>query len=174
VYDRNLTRDRAHLVLDVLRRSQLKHPARLSTEIIVNLAQNGVTYDVFEQLMNDGLQDIAASLTQWSGQYAMQNLWAIIAGVNGSVIRSRMSREAAGLSRVLGFGSKDRDDEEQDDDEDAVDIPTRSKAWWPDEFSGCPSSLEETAMVLLDSGFQPQSCGILAMKLKEVFKKVSR
>ncbi|KAF8517651.1 RNA dependent RNA polymerase-domain-containing protein [Gautieria morchelliformis] len=171
VYHPNLRRDRAHLVLDVLRRSQLKHPARLSTEIIVNLAQNGVTYDVFEGLMSDGLQGIATSLTQWSGHYAMQNLWAIIAGVNGSVIRSRMSREAAGSSRVLGFGSRDKDDEEQDDDEDAVDIPTRSKAWWPDEFSGCPSSLEETAMVLLDSGFQPQSCGILAMKLKEVFKK---
>lgn len=174
-YDHNLERDRAHLVLDVLSRSQLKHPARLSTEIIVNLAQNGVSYLVFEGLMSDGLQDIAASLTQWSGHYAMQNLWAVVAGVNGSVIRSRMSREAAGSSRVLGFGSRDRDDEEEEEEEEGMElIRARSAAYWADEISGCPSSLEETVMVLLDAGFEPQSCAILAMKLREVFKKVNQ
>jgi RNA-dependent RNA polymerase len=173
-YDENAERDRAHLVLDVLRRSQLKHPARLSTEIIVNLAENGVSFRVFEELMNDGLQGIATILTQWSGQYAMQNLWAAVAGVNGSVIRSRMSREAAGSSRILGFGSRDKDDEEEEEEEEVIELAyARSKAWWADEISGCPSTLEETVMVLLDAGFEPQSCAILAMKLKEVFKKVS-
>lgn len=173
-YDENFNRDRAHLVLDVLRRSQLKRPARLSTEIIVNLAQNGVSSDVFEGLMHDGLQGIAASLTQWSGPYAMQNLWAVIAGVNGSVIRSRMSREAAGSSKILGFGSRDKDDDEAEEEEVEQGLmEVRSKLGWTDEISGCPSSLEETVMVLLDSGFEPQSCAILAMKLKEVFKKVS-
>ena len=175
VYDESLSRDRAHHVLDVLRKSQLRHPARLSTEIIVNLAENGVSCHVFEELMKDGLQNIAASLTQWSGPYAMQNLWAVIASINGSVIRSRMSREAAGTSRVRGFGSRDKDDDVEE--EEAVElelIHAHSRAWWADEISGCPATLEETVMVLLDAGFEPQSCAILAMKLKEVFKKVSR
>ena len=173
-YDENVERDRAHLVLDVLRRSQLKYPARLSTQIIVNLSQNGVSYDVFERLMNDGLQDIAMSLTQWSGQFAMQNLWASIAGVNGSVIRARMGREAAGSSRMMGFSYRDKDDEVPED-EDVMELTqASSKAWWADEISGCPSTLEETVMVLLDAGFEPQACPILAMKLKEVFKRVNQ
>ncbi|KAF8581588.1 hypothetical protein K439DRAFT_1353522 [Ramaria rubella] len=172
VYDQSSPLDQAHTIMDVLRKSHLKHPARLSTEIIVNLAQNGVSYDVFEGLLKDGLQNIAASLTQWSGQYAMQNLWAAVAGANGSVIRSRMSREARGSSRVLGFSSRDDDDKDgEDEDATTETFPVRSKAWWVDEISGCPSTLEETVMVLLAAGFEPQSCAILAMKLKEVFKK---
>lgn len=148
--------DRAHLVIDVLRRSRLKYPARLSTEIIVNLSQNGVPYEVFEELMNHGLQELAASLTQWSGQYAMQHLWSAVSTVNGSVIRSRLSREAAGRSRVLGFSSYDQDDEEEAEEEAMDFVQPRSKAWWADEISGCPSSLEETVLVLLDAGFKPQ------------------
>lgn len=171
-YDENLNRDRAHLVLDVLRRSQLKYPARLSTEIIVNLAQNGVSFDVFEGLMKVGLEGIAADLTHWSGPYAMQHLWAAVASINGSVVRSRMSREAAGSSRILGFSSDD--DEAEEDEATEQDLrQLRPKPGWTDEFSGCPAKLEETVMVLLDSGFEPQSCATLAMKLKEVFKKVS-
>jgi RNA-dependent RNA polymerase len=41
-------------------------------------------------------------------------------------------------------------------------------AWSPDLISGCPSSLEETIMVLLDSGFTPQNSAVLRERLKVV------
>ncbi|KAF8520442.1 RNA dependent RNA polymerase-domain-containing protein, partial [Hysterangium stoloniferum] len=170
--------DRAHLIMDVLRRSQLKYPARLSVEIIVNLAENGISYETFQTLMDDGLEGVVASLTNWSGPFAMENLWAAVARVNGSVIRSRMAREAAGSSRLMGFTSYDREreegenEEEEEEDDDAIgSFRAGSKAWWADEISGCPSTLEEAVLVLLDAGFQPHSCALLAAKLKEVFKK---
>ena len=41
---------------------------------------------------------------------------------------------------------------------------------WADRISGCPSSLEETVMVLLDSGFTPQGSIVLREKLHAVIK----
>jgi RNA-dependent RNA polymerase len=43
-----------------------------------------------------------------------------------------------------------------------------------DQISGSPTSLEESCMCLIDSGFCPASCHILAKILKEVFKGVIR
>ena len=46
-----------------------------------------------------------------------------------------------------------------------------STAWWEDEISGCPSSLEEFVVALLKSGFRPENCPILLSKLYEVLKR---
>jgi RNA-dependent RNA polymerase len=43
-----------------------------------------------------------------------------------------------------------------------------SRAWWADQISGQPSTLHETVMSLLDSGFTPMNCYILLEKLKQV------
>lgn len=171
-YERSSEIDRAHLILDVLRRSEFRNPARLSTEIIVNLAENGVTYETLQDLMNIGLDGIAAGLTTWSGTNAMPRLWMEISKINGSVFYARAAREAAGKSRLLSLKYYDRDEEEskEEEQENGQDLP-KSKANWANEISGCPAGLEETAMVLLDAGFEPQSCGLLANKLKEIFKK---
>lgn len=163
--------DRAHLILDVLRRSEFRTPARLSTQIIVNLAENNVSHDILQGLMNIGLDEIAASLTTWSGPYALQCLWATISKINGNVFYTRAAREAGGMSRVLGLSSRDWD-EENNSQEEGDTQNLNFKSYGTDEISGCPVGLEETAMVLLDSGFEPQSCGLLAKKLREIFKKV--
>jgi len=179
-YDETQPIDPAHLVLDVLRRSQVKTPARLSSEIIVNLSENKVPYEVFLALMKTGLQEIAASLTQWDGQFAMQNLWSVISKVNGSVTRARMAKEAGGLSRLMGLSVKDWDDYQDDDvpeidkkDEEDNATFDRFQMGSDDKHSTAPATLEEYAMALLDAGFQPPSCPILASKLKEIEKKVS-
>ena len=67
-------------------------------------------------------------------------------------------------------------DENELDDEDGftqLDIlEQKSAAWWADPVSGCPSSLEETVMSLLDSGFMPQNLPFLREKLRQVIKGV--
>ena len=45
---------------------------------------------------------------------------------------------------------------------------------FPDEVSGCPSSLEETVMTFIDAGFNPRTNPIMALKLHEVVKKTIR
>ncbi|KAG5220575.1 RNA dependent RNA polymerase-domain-containing protein [Salix suchowensis] len=61
------------------------------------------------------------------------------------------------------------------DDEDGLHqfdyaIQQRSTAWWADPISGCPSSLEETVMYLLEAGFTPQKLPVLKEKLEKVIK----
>ncbi|KAG2369444.1 RNA dependent RNA polymerase-domain-containing protein [Suillus spraguei] len=159
-----------HLTIDVLRSSHMRSPSRLAAETIVNFAENGVPHSVFIDLMKEGLDAIVNSLLDWDGPDAMYRLWYSVARA-GAVVGSRLAREAGGEARSRGFAVKD-DDIEDDDEDDlnaVIEIP-RSVAWWGDEISGCPSSLEETVMVMLDSGFTPRDCPVLADKLRHVLK----
>ncbi|KAG0708740.1 RNA dependent RNA polymerase-domain-containing protein [Suillus ampliporus] len=162
-----------HLIIDVLRSSHMSSPSRLGAETIVNFAENGVPHQVFIDLMKEGLDAIVNSLLDWDGPDAMFRLWDSIARA-GAVVSSRLAREAGGEARSRGFAVKDDDIEHGDDEDDldaVIDIP-RSVAWWGDEVSGCPSSLEETVMVMLDSGFTPRDCPVLADKLRHVLKSL--
>ena len=112
----------------------------------------------------------------------MYKLWTNVERA-GAVLFSRRAREAAGEARIRGFGDTttegdDGDDDDNDDDDDGVafdkDLGERSTAWWADQISGCPSSLEETVMVLLDSGFTPQDSPVLRDKMKNfVISKIN-
>lgn len=87
---------------------------------------------------------------------------------------ARRAREEPGFARVKGYSYSEHGSEEvESDDEDDIFNTTeeeKSSAWWRDEISGCPSSLEETVMCLIDSGFTPQNCPILRTKLERVIK----
>ncbi|KLO18824.1 hypothetical protein SCHPADRAFT_993271 [Schizopora paradoxa] len=164
--------DRTLRTVEVLRTSRMTYPARLSAEIIINLSENGVDDDVFKALMRLGLEEISSGLTCWDSDLpnAMCHLWTNVAR-SGGVITARLARLAAGESRARGYG--DREDEDSDEeDEDDIDQAAfqKSTAWWADPISGCPSSLEETVLVLIDSGFKPHTCPVLAEKLKQVLK----
>ncbi|KAG5653736.1 hypothetical protein H0H81_010993 [Sphagnurus paluster] len=160
-------------IIDLLRTSYMRSPGRVSAETIINLAENGVPHSVFVQLMQSNLAELVEGLTTWEGPDAMYNLWTNVERA-GAVIFSRKARAAAGESRARGFGERtaDEDDEEDSEDDDGmkleIKLEKRSAAWWTDQTSGCPSSLEETVMVLLDAGFTPQSSPILREKLKQV------
>jgi RNA-dependent RNA polymerase len=107
----------------------------------------------------------------------MRNLWCNMCRLAG-VMSARRARENAGLARVKGYSedySKSEDSEIELDDEDGFEFfdtteQEKSSAWWRDEISGCPSTLEETVMCLLDSGFTPQNCLFLRNKLEKVVK----
>ena len=49
--------DPALLTVDLLRVSHMSSPSRLSSEIIINLAENGVPWMVFAQLMKEQLEE---------------------------------------------------------------------------------------------------------------------
>jgi RNA-dependent RNA polymerase len=148
----------------------MRSPSHLSAETIVNLAENGVPHQVFIDLMKEGLDAIVDSLLDWDGPDAMFRLWHTVAR-SGAVVAARLAREAGGEARARGFFVKDNDIEDDDEDDlDAAIGSPRSIAWWGDEVSGCPSSLEETVMVMLDAGFTPRDCPVLADKLRNILK----
>ncbi|KAG6832945.1 hypothetical protein H0H92_004829 [Tricholoma furcatifolium] len=163
-------------IIEILRTSHMRSPARISPEIIINLADNGVPPDVFVNIMTANIKECVANLTTWEGPDAMFNLWTQVERV-GSVLYSRRAREAGGEARARGLGhdySKEKEEKEEDDeDEDDLQFDPaqeRSTAWWADQISGCPSTLAETVMVLLDAGFRPQDHPILKDKLKQIVK----
>lgn len=156
----------------------MRYPSRLAAETIVCLAENGVDHQVFAKLMTEGLDTLVNGLTNWEGEMGMARLWLNVARV-GAVMNSRRARERRGESRSRGFrdhAEDDSDDEDEDPDALRIDpaIQQKSTAWWADQISGCPSSLEETVMVLLDSGFTPLDCPVLAEKLKHVILRAIR
>ena len=179
--------DPSQLTIDVLRASRLKCPARLSTETITNFAENGVPYECFSRLFQINLEERVNALLKWdatdrnsdadaprSDASAMKLLWDALAR-EGGVVAARMSRVDSGRARISGYVADDQEDEFDDEDGlsqlDAA-LHQQSSAWWEDPISGSPSSLEETCMTLIDSGFRPDTCAVLKAKLREVAKKV--
>ncbi|KAJ6499604.1 RNA dependent RNA polymerase-domain-containing protein [Mycena vitilis] len=167
----------ANSTVDILRFSRTKCPARISPEVIINLEHNGVPAEVFISMQNKFIAEGVNDLLQWAKEpgpdtpEAMLRLWKAVENAEG-VYYARRVREAAGEARFRGFGERYNDaaQEEEEEDPDLFDtaIHERSTAWWPDYISGCPSSLAETVMALLDSGFTPKSLPVLRAKLKQI------
>ncbi|KDQ17270.1 hypothetical protein BOTBODRAFT_156039 [Botryobasidium botryosum FD-172 SS1] len=158
--------DHAQLTLDLLRSGHFKYPANLSAETIVNLSHNGVPISLFVEMICAVLSHEVEVLTTWDGPDAMLQLWDALCRKNG-VIASRMRREQVSSARALGFG-EDPTKPIAVDEDDPDDITEQSAAWFPDEISGLPSTLEESVLVLLTAGFNPGSCPMLLEKLKQV------
>ena len=169
--------DPAMLVIDVIKPGRLTSPSRLSEETIINLAENGVPLASFTSLMKDDLQARVNSLTQWTPPAASPYiLYRNVAHADG-VITQRLVRESAGMARARGLTRYDVDDDDKEEDEDGLAeldelLKQQSTAWWADPTSGCPSTIPETVLVLLDSGFLPDTCPVLASKLKHCVKTV--
>ncbi|KAI0777795.1 RNA dependent RNA polymerase-domain-containing protein [Trametes elegans] len=168
--------DPALLTIDVLRASRMNTPVRLSIETITNLAENGVPHDCFRRLFEVNLKERINQLLRYERAEDMPLLWHAVAR-EGGVMMARMAREAAGTARAAGYVAEDYDAELEEEDEDGLDgldkaLNDQSTAWWEDPISGLPSSLEETCLTLLDSGFTPSTCPVLKAKLKEVAKRV--
>ena len=174
-YPSGVPLDPAHRVIDILRSSHVRTPCRLSVETIINLSENGVPKKVFLDLLHQGLQELVDPLLEWDGPDAMRNLWCKLCRIGG-VMPARRAREEPGLARVKGYAYSEpgRDEDDLEDEDDLFDTTDRdeekSSAWWRDDISGCPASLEETVMCMIDSGFTPQNCPALRKKLERIIK----
>ncbi|VDC05058.1 unnamed protein product [Peniophora sp. CBMAI 1063] len=178
----------AHLTIDVLPASHMECGVKLSREQLTNLAENKAPPEVIMNIMTNQLKKAIDDLLAWHSvlwtgepsdamDRAMRLLWVAVER-SGGVLAARDARENPGTARVRGLRAYDREEEESDDeDDDEGDLVTRqqrSTAWFPDEVSGCPSSLEETVMTFIDRGFQPRANPIMAQKLHEVVQKTIR
>lgn len=166
------TDDPALLTVNVLRCSHLSYPSALSTETIINLAENGVHSATIIGFIKDSLTERIDNLTTWNGPDGCLRLWHYDMR-EGNVINARRAREEVSTARVKGYVLEDSKTAGYADEEDEIDggLGEHSSAWWWDPVSGCPSSLEETAMVLLDSGFDPATSPVLREKQLNVAKK---
>jgi len=94
----------------------MRTPARLSAETLINLAENGVPHHIFVKLLRDGLEEQVAGLITWDGPDAMFNLWYAVSRAGGVMI-ARIAREFSGEARARGYGQREIEDLELDDEE---------------------------------------------------------
>ncbi|KAJ7268673.1 RNA dependent RNA polymerase-domain-containing protein [Mycena haematopus] len=177
IYSEEAKAHPANATVDILRFSRTTCPARLSPEVIINLEHNGVPAEVFVRMQQAYIAQAVDDLLFWAKEpgrdtpEVMLKLWTAVEKAEG-VYAARRVREAAGEARFRGFGERlNNSAQEEEEEEFDTAINERSTAWWPDYISGCPSSLAETCMVLIDSGFTPQSLPVLREKLKQVVLK---
>lgn len=163
--------DPALYTLDLLRSSHMTSPAKVSTEILINLAENGVPVPTLSGMMKTYVEERLARLLEWDETpEALRVLWDNVAR-EGSVFSARLSRSHSSHARALGYRFEDPDEEVEDELDGIEGVLEQSQAWWDDPISGQPSSLEETVLHLLDSGFSPSHSPILQVKLAEVARK---
>ena len=168
--------DMAHLTVDVIRTSHLTTPARLSYETIINMAENGVSHDLFFGILQLGVGTILEDLFSWPDDplppnaTSLESMRTLHKNVNraGAVTSAKLARLDISYARAKGYIWDHRQEEGDEDSELLVDDLPRSTAWWPDYTSGQPSSLEETVLVLIESGFHPLTEWVLQEKLKQV------
>jgi RNA-dependent RNA polymerase len=153
----------------------MSHGSRVSSEVIINLAENGVPWNVFEKLMQNAYDEKVRAWTDFEGPDAIVRLSNYISTSSG-ILRMRQARSCATEARALGLrfdnknveadGSYDADDQSADED----DGLQQSTAWFPDPVSGLPSTLEETALEALHHGWTPQKSRVMRSKLLECAK----
>ncbi|TRM55779.1 RNA dependent RNA polymerase-domain-containing protein [Schizophyllum amplum] len=171
----------SHLTIDLLRTSRMRTSVSISAEVIRNLEDNGVPRRALADLFRARITEVMEGLTDWEGSNAMLKLWATLERLGG-VHNQRRAIEAGGEARARGLGggfdrpNADEDGDDNEPDESGFDpgLQQRSRAWDPDEESGCPSGLEETMISLLASGFTPNNSSICRAKLQAIYLSRAR
>ncbi|EJU04097.1 hypothetical protein DACRYDRAFT_14289 [Dacryopinax primogenitus] len=163
--------DPAMRILDVVKPPYLRSPARLSMETIVALADRQVSRSVILSYLRDGLLEQIQSLFDFQNASPLQQ-WLELSR-EGAVISARLKRSALGTARSKGL-TREEDENELRTDDDLIEDQgeQRSSAWWPDEISGCPSTLEESALFALDSGFTLETCSYLRRKVGKILEQI--
>ena len=93
-------------------------PARLSTETIINLGENGVKAETFINIMKVSLEQGVDKLTRWDKGLTIFDLCESVARAGG-VYYSRRARMEAGAARAKGYIYEDRQEEDEE-----------YKRWW--------------------------------------------
>ncbi|KAJ7731214.1 RNA dependent RNA polymerase-domain-containing protein [Mycena metata] len=158
---------RPQRIFDLLAASKPSAALHLSAQSIVILANNGVPSSVFSKLQEKGLRELITPLMDWKRPNATAYLWDAVNNIAG-VTRSRVQRLAVGASRALGFEKRAFDD-------DADLAPDPNNAREPahigkNAHSGEPLVVPESAMDLMQAGFDPIKSPFLSKKLHSFIK----
>ncbi|KAJ7054338.1 RNA dependent RNA polymerase-domain-containing protein [Mycena amicta] len=157
VYNQAAQENIANATVDLLRFSRTKTPAH----VFVRLQESHLALGVEDMLL-------WAKGPARDGFGHMQDLYRAVEK-SENVYSARRFREVGGEARIHGFEQYGETEDMEDDSFEDI-IHAKSAAWWPDYISGSPSSLAETVMALLDSGFTPQSLPVLRDKLKQIVR----
>ncbi|KAF9254988.1 hypothetical protein L218DRAFT_1009050 [Marasmius fiardii PR-910] len=168
-YSPQNAKDLSHRTVDILRITRIKSPARLSTEVIINLSHNGVTDDTFAEILKTNLRASLKPLMEWGeGEPTdMMRLWHVVDEVD-NVSFKRQVRDYTTELRFRGLENDSRPKEGELDEEE------QGYSWCPDPSSGCPTSISETIVEMLSSGFNPQGCAFLRTKIFDLLKSLIR
>ena len=149
----------------------MQSPVQVSKEIVINLSENGVSPNLFVDLCYQSIENAISPLLHWDGKDAMPQLWAAVAG-ECNVMAARVALESAWTARARGVAGMQQYDQDESNAgfEDDDSLP-QSIAWWGDDISGCPSSLGETVLTFLDTGFHPATNAVLAERLDHVARQ---
>lgn len=167
----------AHLIFDLVQPSRVSAPSRLSKYPIMNLSHNKVPTELISELMETSLRELVHPFIQWERQHAMLILWCTIYRA-GNVTTRRLQRHAAGLARALGISRQFReygpngelitdDSESEDEEEDEKNTEANPD---PRLFTA-PDSLHESALELIQAGFNPSTLPFLLSKVKMVVQQ---
>ncbi|KAL0069589.1 hypothetical protein AAF712_003247 [Marasmius tenuissimus] len=156
--------DPSHRTVDILRLSRVTTPARLSSEVIINLSHNKVPTAVFREVLETNLSATLEPLMTW-GKSEPADMMRLLQVVDklGNVSSTRRSRQCMTELRLRGY---ERDSRSQNDANELVQ-GGQSTAWWPDPFSGHPSSLPETISDLLVASITPPESPYLRRELNQ-------
>jgi RNA-dependent RNA polymerase len=158
-------------IIDVLRCSRMTDGSKISSEVIINLAENRVPWEVFKSLITTNFQALLDDWLCFDRPDFAVHLRSFVMR-NSNVLGARQARLLAGEARARGLKWHYKTVEVAEDEEAAEDDDdhAHSSAWWPDPISRLPSSLEETVIEFLDAGFTPANCPVLRKKLLECIK----
>ncbi|TDL26400.1 hypothetical protein BD410DRAFT_763609 [Rickenella mellea] len=161
--------DRSHRIFDLVRLTRLTTPSYLYAQTIMNMSHNGVEDSVFKKLFEDRLREEIEPLTNWNTPDEHKLLVKAVADA-GKIVGSRMRREAGFSARALGYI---RDDDNGSDEEPDVDEGEYNRGLVDrNPESGCPSTLHESIIEMLEAGFTPKQSPFLRDKIKWVVKSI--
>ncbi|KZT52834.1 hypothetical protein CALCODRAFT_486840 [Calocera cornea HHB12733] len=144
--------DRSLRTIDILSASTFRAPARLTAQVVMLLAENGVPNGILADLMIQALRTslepfVTSEATPIDMAYAIEDLGCIIA---------QRSSKAGNVIRGVCMGDDLRDRE------------------GGDEAEAHPGSFEESAYLCLLSGFNPKDSVYLRRKARDILKDVTR
>lgn len=132
--------------------------SRLSRDIVVNLAENGVPADAFINLLDSAQERLVRIFMDWGSDEAYLKMWAELES-RGHVVAARAARARPGSARADGLQTVELDGQSE-----------TSVAWFEDPISGQPSSIEETIMAAISSGMRLEETPVIRDKLWKCVK----
>lgn len=160
-----------HLTFNLLRPPSIS-TVTISRQTILNLADHGIVNETFKELQHKGFERLISPYMQFEGKHAMLELARFLTKTQSMLIR-RLRYASGADARALGHLQIERDSDDEDEEEETSDDDDAMKAASTELVErfpgGLPVSAVETAVEMLESGFDPRNQFLLQQKLLSFF-----
>lgn len=169
----DMTHDPHHYTFDLVKNAICIYPSSLNTQFIQCLSSGGVPTQVFIDLLREYLDRLTHVVAQNHNVRILRD-WI---DKTGNIMRARWELENTEKDTWRDPASHADDYVEcRSNDEDPLETPlqrTNDDYWRVNTYSGMPAAMYETAVRMLDSGFD-LSNPYLATKVTNMFRDVMR